>query len=99
MDGHKYEKTTSKFQTPKLNSSRKKIKCEHCDKTFYRGTLFAKHLSIHTGEKPFKCDICDTYFTESCSLKTHLLRIHTIKDPANYLTCGICGNHSKTLTN
>ena len=62
---NEFEKTKDgKFKCPYTDI------CSHVTK--YRHNL-AKHIRIHTGEKPFACDICGQGFTDESNCKKHML--------------------------
>ncbi|WP_067517709.1 C2H2-type zinc finger protein [Endozoicomonas ascidiicola] len=73
-------------QTSKPVSSKKKHKCQTCDKVFNRLDYLKEHVRIHTGEKPYSCKVCKKSFTQNRTLKTHALT-HTGEKPHKCETC------------
>ena len=51
--------------------------CRICGKGCPSQSHLARHMRMHTGEKPFKCDYCDQRCTQKSSLKAHIRRYHT----------------------
>ena len=60
---------------------------ENCDRRFSRSDELARHIRIHTGQKPFQCPICCRSFSRSDHLTTHK-RTHTGEKP---FSCDVCG--------
>ncbi|GFO25782.1 early growth response [Plakobranchus ocellatus] len=60
---------------------------ENCGRRFSRSDELARHIRIHTGQKPFQCPICCRSFSRSDHLTTHK-RTHTGEKP---FSCDVCG--------
>lgn len=65
------------------------IECpeEGCSRTFYRKEDMARHLTLHSGERPFECTVCDKAFAVKSSLKLHMLT-HRKEQPCSCEECG-----------
>lgn len=71
------------------NNRRRSFSCPHCHKLFYKPSQIARHVRVHTGEKPFACPHigCIRSFSEKGNLRRHL-KMHTGEKP---FTCSTCG--------
>lgn len=78
----------STMHTAKVPPHERPYSCllETCERRFSRSDELARHMRIHTGQKPFKCSLCDRAFSRSDHLTTHI-RTHTGEKP---FSCDVC---------
>lgn len=52
--------------------------CHICGKDKKCRSQLARHVIIHTGERPYACDLCPARFNRSGNLKQHRKRVHGV---------------------
>lgn len=55
--------------------------CHICGKDKKCRSQLARHVIIHTGERPFSCDLCPARFNRSGNLQQHRKRMHGVAPP------------------
>jgi len=91
----RYEK--KRFTTKGAKRKRtQQHECDVCEKMFGSPKNLAKHMRIHTNEKPYECDVCEKRFTAASNLKVHM-RTHTNEKPYECAVCEKRFTRSDTL--
>ena len=63
------------------------VKCDFCQKEFYKKEHKVIHERFHTGEKPIKCEVCEKSFHNKSELNYHK-GVHTGEKSFKCETCG-----------
>jgi uncharacterized Zn-finger protein len=50
--------------------------CPVCGMRMWNSYSLARHMRIHTGDKPYQCPFCDFKCTQNSSLKRHITKKH-----------------------
>lgn len=57
--------------------------CHICGKDKKCRSQLARHVIIHTGERPFACDLCAARFNRQGNLQQHRRRMHGVEKPSD----------------
>jgi len=73
---------------PEDSSTRGKLTCLDCGKSFARESSLQAHATIHTGERPYHCESCGKTFRLKYILELHKNTVHSEDRP---FACELCG--------
>ena len=64
-------------ETSAVSSEKKRVSCQHCDKTFKTEMILRTHIkNTHMEKDPTKCLDCDLTFTSDVRLRHHMMVAH-----------------------
>ncbi|XP_063216240.1 zinc finger protein OZF-like isoform X3 [Bacillus rossius redtenbacheri] len=70
--------------------TRPEHRCATCGKVFQQLRELARHVKVHTGDKPFACELCPMRFSRRDKLARHS-KVHGVRGPeARLLRCEHC---------
>lgn len=102
-----YKETLRKHQqiVHEHQSELKKYLCDLCGAPNKNKSSLARHLKVHSDEKPHQCTQCNKSYKTACHLKSHIRNTHL--NIRSYV-CSVCGvgffnarilsNHQRTHT-
>ncbi|XP_029008158.1 zinc finger protein 26-like isoform X1 [Betta splendens] len=70
-----------------VSTSTKGPHCPICNRHFRNAHKLARHMRMHTKEKPFRCPMCAMPFSQSYHMTRHLRNQHG----ADQHVCSVCG--------
>ncbi|KAK7791025.1 hypothetical protein R5R35_003013 [Gryllus longicercus] len=87
----------SKTCAPDLPPNKLRLRCGKCGAVFNTSQKLARHVLLHSGERPYKCDVCGKAFARTDILTRHQ-RLHTGQRPYRCDLCGMAFNQAGNLT-
>ena len=92
---HQMRKEETAIIAKGVKRKRGQHECGVCEKVFGSQADLARHMRIHTNEKPYECDVCEKRFTRADGLRDHM-RIHTNEKPYE---CDVCEKRFRISSN
>lgn len=70
--------------------------CMYCSFSSFNKYVVARHIAVHTGEKPYKCPYCPSSFSQQPNMIRHM-RVHTGEKPYSCTMCSFSSAQSTSL--